>query len=238
MASMAAHPSVRNRYAIMNPDLIGQNPLAKSVMAKFKGFAVPPAQKPASSVLSQTTASAYEPSPSLDLKTKVEMWNVGLLLLKLPDQVQPCPLTQQETAWLYRAAQAEYIDPEANGLNAVFYTAPPPDFDLQKANWYLRPSWYWNQAPISLVEIMQQYPADQFQLTASGQPPAFYPDPHSGYTTQQEQEMRQIFRETVRLGWSLPDYKWYVMQQFHKTTATVTQHEAQQILSDLQRNRA
>ncbi|MCU0548456.1 MAG: hypothetical protein MUC48_03825 [Leptolyngbya sp. Prado105] len=203
-------------------------------MAKFKGFGVPPAQKPEGSVSSRSTTSTDHPTPSLDLKTKAEMWNAGLLILELPNQIQPRPLTQQETEWLYQAAQTEYIDPEVNGLNAIFYTAPPPDFDLQRADWYLRPSWYWNRSPIALVEIMQQYPIELFQLTASGQPPAFYPDPHSGCTTQQEQDMRQIFRETVRLGWSLPDYKWYVMQQFQKTTATVTQFEAQQILSDLQ----
>lgn len=203
-------------------------------MAKFKGFGVPPAQKPASPILSQTTVSTCQPSPSLDFKTKLEMWNAGLLLLELPDQVQPRSLTQQETEWLCQAGQAEYIDPEANGLNSIFYTAPPPDFKLQSADWYLRPSWYWNRSPIPLVEIMQRCPVDQFQLTASGQPPAFYPDPHPGYTIQQEQAMRQIFRETVRLGWSLPDYKWYVMQQFNQTTATVTECEAQQILADLQ----
>lgn len=190
----------------------------------FKRVGVSPTKQPSSLI----------PHSSLDLAIQVELWNAGLLILELPPNVQPRSLTPQEIAWLDRVAQAEYLDPHENGLSSVFYTAPPPDFDRQQADWYLRPSWYWNQAPLSLVIAMQQFPIEQFQLMTSGQPPAFYPEQHSGYTLRQEKVMRQIFRETVRIGWSLPDYKWYVMQQFHKTTATVTEEEAQQILTSLQ----
>ncbi|NJR51845.1 MAG: hypothetical protein HC780_21980, partial [Leptolyngbyaceae cyanobacterium CSU_1_3] len=35
-----------------------------------------------------------------------------------------------------------------------------------------------------------------------------------------------VFRETTRLGWSLPQYKWFVMEQFRKTTAQVTYDDA------------
>ncbi|WP_181314438.1 hypothetical protein [Phormidesmis priestleyi] len=46
--------------------------------------------------------------------------------------------------------------------------------------------------------------------------------------------MRAIFRETTRIGWSLPQYKWFVMEQLRKTTAHVTYDDAVQLLAQLQ----
>jgi len=37
----------------------------------------------------------------------------------------------------------------------------------------------------------------------------------------------------TRLGWSLPQYKWFVMEEFRKTTAQVTHDEATQLLAKL-----
>lgn len=81
---------------------------------------------------------------------------------------------------------------------------------------------------------MARFPAELFELSTSGQPPAFYPDRTPDYTNEQEAIMRSIFRETVRLGWSLPQYKWLVMERFGKTTAQVTFEEAKQVLEALQ----
>lgn len=200
-------------------------------MAKFKGFG----QSSKSQLTQPFSSPASAASSPFDLEAQVELWNAGLWRWELPQGMQPRALTPAEIAWLDQVAQAEYLDPEEHGLRAIFYTAPPPTFEMETADWYLRPDWYWNRSPLSLAVAMQQFPIEQFQLTTSGQTPGFYPETHSGYTMQQEQIMRQIFRETVRIGWSLPDYKWYVMEQFHKTTATVTEVEAQQILVALQK---
>ncbi|MBD2078333.1 hypothetical protein [Leptolyngbya sp. FACHB-17] len=70
-----------------------------------------------------------------------------------------------------------------------------------------------------------------FQLAQGNQPPAFYPDRTPDYTQAQETVMRSIFRETVRLGWSLPEYKWFILEHLRKTTAQVTHDEAVQVLT-------
>ncbi|MGG6270452.1 hypothetical protein ACQ4M3_37085 [Leptolyngbya sp. AN03gr2] len=90
-----------------------------------------------------------------------------------------------------------------------------------------------NRQPIRLKEMMARFPAELFRLSASSELPAFYPDRTLDYTNEQESIMRSIFRETVRIGWSLPQYKWLVMEQFCKTTAQVTSEEAKQILEIL-----
>jgi hypothetical protein len=172
--------------------------------------------------------------PDLDLETRIRMWQAGLLGLRLPQGVKARSLTTAEMEWLDRAAKAEYVASEQNGQAAVFYTSPPPDFRLDAADWYLRPDDGWNGDPISLQEMIQRFPAALFQLSASGQPPAFYPDRTPDYTDAQEAVMRSIFRETTRIGWSLPQYKWFVMEQLRKTTAQVTQDDAVQLLALLQ----
>lgn len=201
-------------------------------MAHTKGFGV-------KSTANRTTnqvknGQTWEEMPQLDLETRTQLWQAGLLDLKLPNGFKPRSLTREEKHWLDRAALAEYIAPEQHGQQAIFYTSPPPAFDLKEADWYLRPDNYWNQSPSPLQETMARFPASLFQLSASGQPPGFYPDRTPDYTAAQETIMRSIFRETVRLGWSLPEYKWFILKQLHKTTAQVTHEEATQVLEILQ----
>lgn len=180
------------------------------------------------------TANKQWRVPAFDLDTQIEMWQSGLLQLQLPKGVEPRPLTKAEKHWLDRAAAAEYIAPEENGQRAVFYTSPPPEFRLEVADWYLHPDDYWNQPPVLLREIISKFPAELFQLCASGQAPAFYPERTPAYSNEQETVMRAIFRETVRLGWALPQYKWLILERYRKTTAQVTLAEANEVLAHLQ----
>jgi hypothetical protein len=169
--------------------------------------------------------------PELDLETRTKLWQAGLLKLRLPDGVQPRSLTEEEKYWLDRASTAEYISPQNKGLSAICYTSPPPEFRLDSADWYLCPNEYWNRPPALLSTIVQIFPADLFQLAQGNQPPAFYPDRTPDYTQVQETVMRSIFRETVRIGWSLPEYKWFILEHLRKTTAQITHDEAVQVLT-------
>ncbi len=171
--------------------------------------------------------------PNLDLKTRTKLWQAGLLRLRLPEGVEARSLTTVEIEWLDWAAKAEYIASEKNGQEAIFYTSPPPNFRLEAAAWYLHPDDRWNYDPVLLQAMVEQFPAALFRLSASGQPPAFYPDRTPDYTNHQEAVMRSIFCETTRLSWSLHQYKWLVMEQFRKTTAQVTYDEAIQVLAQL-----
>jgi hypothetical protein len=180
----------------------------------------------------------WQRMPNLDLETRIQLWQAGLLQLRLPEEVEARSLTTVEIEWLDRAAKAEYIASEKNGQEAIFYTSPPPAFRLEAADWYLHPDDRWNHDPVLLREMVEQFPRELFQLSESGQPPAFYSDRTSDYTDAQEAVMRSIFRETTRIGWSLPQYKWFVMEEFRKTTAQVTYDEAIQVLTQLQQTKS
>ncbi|NJK53050.1 MAG: hypothetical protein HC936_09940 [Leptolyngbyaceae cyanobacterium SU_3_3] len=201
-------------------------------MSNAQGFGTPRFVKPRVGKTKQHFQ--WQGMPTLDLKTRTRLWQAGLLPLQLPQGVEARSLTTAEIEWLDRASKAEYIASEHNGQAAIFYTSPPPEFRLEAADWYLRPNDSWNHDPVLLQAIIEQFPADLFQLSASGQPPAFYPERTSDYTDAQERVMRSVFRETTRLGWSLPQYKWFVMEQFRKTTAQVTYDDAVQLLAQLQ----
>ncbi len=200
-------------------------------MAPSHGFGSPRAVKQRVGKIKQVERQGM---PNLDLETQTRLWQAGLLQLQLPQGVEARSLTSNEIEWLDRAAKTEYIASEDDGQTAVFYTSPPPDFRLEAADWYLHPDDYWNYDPVLLQKMVEKFPAGLFQLSASGQPPAFYPDRTPSYTDEQEAVMRLIFRETIRLGWSLPQYKWFVMERFRKTTAHVTCDEATQALAQLQ----
>jgi hypothetical protein len=201
-------------------------------MANTRGFGLPRTVKHRVSKSKQQLD--WQGMPNLDLETRTRMWQVGLLKLQLPEGVKARFLTPDEKQWLNAVAEAEYLAPEQNGQRAIFYTSPPPDFRLGAADWYLRPDDFWNGAPVLLRDIMERFSIELFELSTSGQPPAFYPDRTPDYTDAQEAVMRLIFRETTRIGWSLPQYKWFVMQQLRKTTAQVTHKDAVQLLALLQ----
>ncbi len=198
-------------------------------MAQAKGFGLKPTANPAAN--HAKTSPSWQDMPPLDLDTRIQLWHSGLLHLKLPAGVKARSLTPAEKHWLARAAAAEYISPQNKGLSAIFYTSPPPEFRLECADWYLCPNDYWNRPPVLLKTIVQTFSADLFQLSQENQPPAFYPDRTPHDTQAQETVLRSIFRETVRIGWSLPEYKWFILEHFQKTTAQVTHDEAIEVLA-------
>lgn len=67
-------------------------------------------------------------------------------------------LTEPEQGWLFTAKAVEWLvcDKEED---AVYFTAPPPDFALNQADWYLRPDLTtFLDEPIRLSDAIQQYP--------------------------------------------------------------------------------
>ncbi|MBD2328068.1 hypothetical protein [Alkalinema sp. FACHB-956] len=163
-------------------------------------------------------------------------WEAGFGFPPLPKGMAPRRLTDAELDWLERAALTEYICPDDDGLEAIVYAAPPESEKVKKAwDWYLRPDHFWDQPPRLLKAVMADYPIDGFQLTAKQQPPNLVPDfaydlPIEDYS----KLMRSLNREFYRLGWSLPQYKWFVMEQFRKTTAQLSPEEFSTVVEMLQ----
>lgn len=154
-------------------------------------------------------------------------WEAGFGFPPMPEGMVPRRLTDRELDWLEQAARTEYICPDDEGLEAIVYAAPPGSETVKTAwDWYLCPDHFWDQPPRLLKEVVAAYPIDCFQLTAKQQPPHLVPDfaydlPIDHYS----KLTRSLNREFYRIGWSLPQYKWFVMEQFHKTTAHLTPEE-------------
>ncbi|MGI0493639.1 hypothetical protein ACN4EG_17805 [Alkalinema pantanalense CENA528] len=163
-------------------------------------------------------------------------WDAGFGFPRMPKGMVPRCLTDAELDWLEQAAQTEYIRPDDEGLEAIVYAAPPGSEGVKTAwDWYLCPDHFWDQPPRLLKEVMADYPIDCFQLTAKQQPPNLVPDfanqlPIADYS----KLMRSLNREFYRLGWSLPQYKWFVMEQFRKTTAKLSPEEFATVVEMLQ----
>lgn len=102
-------------------------------MANTKGFGINSATKRTTN--KEKPEQTWRGMPQLDLETRIQLWQAGLLQLQLPAGMQPRSLTEEEKYWLARAAAADYIAPQQNGQTAIFYTAPPPDFRLDAAEW-------------------------------------------------------------------------------------------------------
>lgn len=67
-------------------------------------------------------------------------------------------LTPQEEDWLFTAKAVEWLVVEEDE-SAIYFTAPPPDFALNQADWYVRPDQTtFLDEPIRLSEVIQQYP--------------------------------------------------------------------------------
>lgn len=68
-------------------------------------------------------------------------------------------LAPQEEDWLYTAKAVEWLVVEEDELNVLYFTAPPPDFAVDQADWYVRPDLTtFLDVPMRLSAVVQQYP--------------------------------------------------------------------------------
>lgn len=73
-------------------------------------------------------------------------------------------LDSEEEDWLFLAKEIGWLQIDAS-LDAIYFTAPPPDFDERQADWYIRPdlSTFLDE-PKRLCETIQKYPIPQALL--------------------------------------------------------------------------
>ena len=68
------------------------------------------------------------------------------------------PLEAHEAEWLFLAKAVGWLQVEKE-LDAIYFTAPPPNFDLSQADWYLRPDLTtWLEEPELLKKAIAQHP--------------------------------------------------------------------------------
>jgi hypothetical protein len=89
-------------------------------------------------------------------------WKAGIYnpLAGLED-IQARFLESHEEDWLFLAKQVGWLQVEEE-LDAIYFTAPPPLFAQDQADWYLRPDLTtWLKEPEPLKEVVISYPISQ-----------------------------------------------------------------------------
>ena len=76
-------------------------------------------------------------------------------------------LEPAEEDWLALARMVGWLTVE-DELDAIYFTAPPPDFALEQADWYVRSDLTtFLESPVLLREVVQQYPIPETSLRAA-----------------------------------------------------------------------
>ncbi|MBD2090668.1 hypothetical protein H6F67_12465 [Microcoleus sp. FACHB-1515] len=68
-------------------------------------------------------------------------------------------LEANEEDWLFLAKEIGWLQVEEDELDAIYFTAPPPDFDPDQADWYVRPDIRtWLEEPERLSRVVAERP--------------------------------------------------------------------------------
>jgi len=96
-------------------------------------------------------------------------------------------------------------------LDAIYFTAPPPEFALAQADWYVRPDLTtFLEEPLLLREAVQQYPLTDISIRGA------------------------IDQRVQQMGWSLEQRTRFVLELFERPEAALTQADWELLLFELQ----
>ncbi|XGW00967.1 MAG: hypothetical protein ACAF41_34595 (plasmid) [Leptolyngbya sp. BL-A-14] len=122
-------------------------------------------------------------------------------------------LEPAEEDWLALARMVGWLLVE-DELDAIYFTAPPPTFALEQADWYVRPDLTtFLEAPMLLHEAVPQYPITLEAMQAA------------------------IDQRVQQLGWTLEQRHHLVWELFERSEAALTQAECERLLFELQSQR-
>jgi hypothetical protein len=138
------------------------------------------------------SAGVYNP---LD---KVDLLAVGARFLK-----------PEEEDWLALARMVEWLDVE-DDLDAIYFTAPPPDFALEQADWYVRPDLSsFLEEPVLLREVIQRYPIPLEVIQGA------------------------VNQRFLQLGWTSQQQAQFILKLLEKPQTELTQDEWTFLLFEL-----
>jgi hypothetical protein len=172
--------------------------------------------------------STQEPQPDLVIQAEVEVafaqyrqespeevalaWSLGVYnplanvdLLAVGARF----LEAEEEDWLAIARMVGWLDVE-DDLDTIYFTAPPPDFELEQADWYVRPDLTsFLEEPILLREVVQVYPIPLEEIQGA------------------------IADRFLRLGWTSQRQAQFVLELFEKPQAELTEDDWEFLLFEL-----
>jgi hypothetical protein len=119
-------------------------------------------------------------------------------------------LEPEEEDWLALARMVGWLLVE-NELDAIYFTAPPPDFALEQADWYVRPDLTtFLESPVLLRAVVQQLPIPEVSLRAA------------------------IDQNVTALGWSSEQRNGFVLEVFGLPETDLTEGDWELLLFELQ----
>lgn len=98
-----------------------------------------------------------------------QIWNLGMYN-PLADMGAPRDPSFDQGNWLFEAHSAGYFTIVAihDLEELLFWTAPPPNYDPNEADWYVRPDLTnFLDAPMRLQDAMERYPVSRQELEAA-----------------------------------------------------------------------
>ncbi len=100
-----------------------------------------------------------------DPEELTELWQLGVYN-PLEEAVPTHYPKKEEQFWTFCAHMAGFFTFEHGyGPEVLYWTAPPPDFNPNQADWYVRPDLtHFLDEPAPLKDVVQQYPVAQAQL--------------------------------------------------------------------------
>ena len=119
-------------------------------------------------------------------------------------------LEPEEEDWLALARMVGWLLVE-DELDAIYFTAPPPDFALEQADWYVRPDLTtFLESPVLLRAVVKQYPVPEASLRGA------------------------IDQRVQQLGWTLEKWSSFVLEVFDKPDLEFDGDDWQLLLFELQ----
>ncbi|MBD2033844.1 hypothetical protein H6F76_02075 [Leptolyngbya sp. FACHB-321] len=119
-------------------------------------------------------------------------------------------LEPEEEDWLALARMVGWLLVE-DELDAIYFTAPPPTFALEQADWYMRPDLTtFLESPVLLRAVVQQYPLAEASLRST------------------------INQKVAGLGWSAEQRTRFVLELFEQPETDLAEGDWALLLFALQ----
>ncbi len=119
-------------------------------------------------------------------------------------------LTSEEETWLGLAKAVGWLLVE-DDLDALYFTAPPPQFTLEQADWYVRPDLTtFLEEPLLLHEVVQTYPVTLEVIQAA------------------------IAQTFLQLGWTLKQQEQFTRELLGKPATKLQEDDWELMLFELQ----
>jgi hypothetical protein len=118
-------------------------------------------------------------------------------------------LEPEEEDWLALARLVGWLEVE-DDLDAIYFTAPPPDFALEQADWYVRPDLTsFLEEPVLLREVIHQHPVSLPEIQEA------------------------IAQRFLQLGWTSQQQERFILKLFEKPRSEFSPDDWEVLLFEL-----